>query len=99
MARQQKSGHQSNSLAAALGGMLPRRGDYLRSVHLTEKKVYCTTGPDPPKCRAPREVKVRAARGQDYFQSELPIISRRCLAACPLKHSADKLAGHAALRK
>ena len=80
MARKQKSGHQLNSLAAALGGMLPRHDDYLRPVHLTEKKV-------------------RAARGQDYFQSELPIISRRCLAACPLKHSADKLAGHAALRK
>ena len=99
MARQQKSGHQLNSLAAALGGMLPRHNDYLRPVHLTEKKVYSTTYADPPKCRAPCEAKVRAARGQDYFQSELPIISRHCLAACPLKHSADKLAGHAALRK
>ena len=97
MARKQKSGHQLNSLAAALAGMLPRHDVYLRPVHLTEKKVYST--PDPPKCGAPCEAKVRAARGQDYFQSELPIISRRCLAACPLKHSADKLAGHAALRK
>ena len=97
MARQQKSGHQLNSLAAILGEMLPRHDDHLRPVHLTEKKVYST--PDPPKCRAPCEAKVRAARGQDYFQSELPIISRRCLAACPLKHSADKLAGHTALRK
>ena len=99
MARKQKSGHQLNSLAATLGGILPRHGSYLRPVHLTEKKVYSTTYADPPKCRAPCEAKVRAARGQDYFQSELPIISRRCLAACPLKHSADKLAGHAALRK
>lgn len=99
MARKQKSGHQLNSLAAALGGMLPRHGNYPRPVHLTEKKVYSTTYADPPKCRAPCEAKVRAARGQDYFQSELPIISRRCLAACPLKPSADKIAGHAALHK
>ena len=49
MARQQKSGHQLNSLAAILGGILPRHGSYLRPVHLTEKKVYSTTYADPPK--------------------------------------------------
>ena len=65
MARQQKSGHQLNSLAAALGGMLPRHGSYLRPVHLTEKKVYST--PDPPKCRAPCEAKVRAAGARIIF--------------------------------